>query len=220
MAWVSRSREPARRQPAAGVHGTGPCGASPTSPFEGNLRGFQFTASGARVGARHHGRAGLACHEKSVARMLLNAQKQAQNSSKSNVTRSGDSERSLTKRGWLGAAGGPSSVRRATRESTPGARCRDPDAPVFGALPRFDCWPDAVAKRSRADCEHFFNKNVEVKLKSEGIVDPVAVAKRQAELRASLNDDLDKCVGRRITDSMLRCVDNAQTDTDIDKCLR
>lgn len=75
-------------------------------------------------------------------------------------------------------------------------------------------------KATRADCEHFFNKNVEVKLKSEGITDPPAIAKRQAELRASLQDDLDKCVGRRITDRMLTCVDNAQTDTDIDKCLR
>lgn len=75
-------------------------------------------------------------------------------------------------------------------------------------------------KATRADCEHFFNKNVEVKLKSEGITDPPAIAKRQAELRATLQEDLDKCVGRRITDSMLTCVDKAQSENDIDKCLR
>ncbi len=75
-------------------------------------------------------------------------------------------------------------------------------------------------KATRADCEHFFNKNVEVKLKSEGVTDPPAIEKRQAELRKDLQEDLDKCVGRRITDGMLKCVDGAQTDTDVDKCLR
>lgn len=75
-------------------------------------------------------------------------------------------------------------------------------------------------KATRSDCERFLDKNVEVKLKSEGITEGPAIQKRQTELRAQLQEDVDRCVGRRITDGMLSCVDRAQVDKDIDKCLR
>lgn len=75
-------------------------------------------------------------------------------------------------------------------------------------------------KATRADCEKFFDKNVEVKMKEEGNTDAASIAKRQTELRNDRKDDIDQCVGRRITDGMLKCVDAAQTAQDIDKCLR
>jgi hypothetical protein len=75
-------------------------------------------------------------------------------------------------------------------------------------------------KATRADCEAVVDKNVEVKLKAEGVVDPALVDKRKAELRASLKDDIDRCVGKRVTDGMLTCVKGAETAEQIDKCLR
>ena len=75
-------------------------------------------------------------------------------------------------------------------------------------------------KATRADCEKFFDKNVEVKMKEEGITDPQLISKRQADLKLERREDIDQCVGRRITDGMLKCVDEAQKDSDIDKCLR
>jgi hypothetical protein len=75
-------------------------------------------------------------------------------------------------------------------------------------------------KATRADCELVVDKNVEVKLKSDGMTDPALIQKRKDELRASLKDDIDKCVGKRVTDGMLTCVNNAQTAEQIDKCLR
>ena len=75
-------------------------------------------------------------------------------------------------------------------------------------------------KATRADCDKFFDKNVEVKMKEEGITDAPTIQKRQTELRNERKDDIDQCVGRRITDGMLKCVDGAQTAPDIDKCLR
>jgi hypothetical protein len=75
-------------------------------------------------------------------------------------------------------------------------------------------------KATRADCEKFFDKNVEVKMKEEGITDPALISKRQTDLKAERREDIDQCVGRRITDGMLKCVDEAQKDSDIDKCLR
>ncbi len=75
-------------------------------------------------------------------------------------------------------------------------------------------------KATRADCELVVDKNVEVKLKADGMTDPPLVAKRKEELRASLKDDIDKCVGKRVTDGMLTCVKGAETAEQIDKCLR
>lgn len=75
-------------------------------------------------------------------------------------------------------------------------------------------------KATRADCEKFFDKNIEVKMKEDGTTDPEAIKKRQTELRNERRDDIDQCVGRRITDGMLTCVDGAKTPLDIDQCLR
>ena len=75
-------------------------------------------------------------------------------------------------------------------------------------------------KATRADCELVVDKNVEVKLKSDGLIEPALVQKRKEELRASLKDDIDKCVGKRVSDGMLTCVKGAETAEQIDKCLR
>lgn len=73
---------------------------------------------------------------------------------------------------------------------------------------------------TRADCELVVDKNVEVKLRADGVTDPPLVAKRKEELRASLKEDIDRCVGKRVTDGMLMCVKSADSAEQIDKCLR
>lgn len=75
-------------------------------------------------------------------------------------------------------------------------------------------------KATRADCELVVDKNVEVKLAADGMTDPALVQKRKEELRASLREDIDKCVGKRVTDGMLTCVKGAATASEIDKCMR
>ena len=75
-------------------------------------------------------------------------------------------------------------------------------------------------KATREDCETVVDKNVELQLKALGVTDPAIVAKRRDEMRASMRDDIDKCVGKRVTDSMMACVKNAETADKIDKCLR
>jgi hypothetical protein len=39
-------------------------------------------------------------------------------------------------------------------------------------------------------------------------------------MRASMREDIDKCVGKRVTDGMMACVRTAETAEKIDKCLR
>jgi hypothetical protein len=75
-------------------------------------------------------------------------------------------------------------------------------------------------KATREDCEAVVDKNVELQLKALGVVEPATVAKRRDEMRASMKDDIDKCVGKRVTDAMISCVKNAETTEKIDKCLR
>jgi hypothetical protein len=75
-------------------------------------------------------------------------------------------------------------------------------------------------KATHEDCEAVVDKNVELQLKALGVVEPGVVAKRREEMRASMKDDIDKCVGKRVTDAMMSCVKNAETADKIDKCLR
>jgi hypothetical protein len=73
-------------------------------------------------------------------------------------------------------------------------------------------------RATSADCDLIFNRFVEVQLRAVHVTDPIEVAKREQSMREELKDDLQKCPGKRITDSMLRCVQNAQTNDEIDKC--
>lgn len=75
-------------------------------------------------------------------------------------------------------------------------------------------------KATRSDCELIVDRNIEVKLRADGVVDDETIGKRKAELKASLKDDIDQCVGKRVTDAMLACVRAAATPDEIDKCLR
>jgi hypothetical protein len=75
-------------------------------------------------------------------------------------------------------------------------------------------------KATREDCEAVVDKNVELQLKALGVTDPAVVGKRRDEMRASMRDDIEKCVGKRVTDGMMSCVKSAETAEKIDKCLR
>ncbi len=75
-------------------------------------------------------------------------------------------------------------------------------------------------RATSADCDLIFNRYVEVQLHSVHINDPIEVAKREQTMRGEMKDDLKECPGKRITDGMLRCVQNAQTNDEIDHCTR
>jgi hypothetical protein len=80
--------------------------------------------------------------------------------------------------------------------------------------------PGCGRKATREDCEVVVDRNVELQLKALGVTDPSVVAKRREEMRASMREDIDKCVGKRVTDGMMACVKTAETAEKIDKCLR
>ena len=95
---------------------------------------------------------------------------------------------------------------------------------LFPTIPTVSFTLGALAgcghKATREDCEVVVDRNVELQLKALGVIDPSTVAKRREEMRASMKEDIDKCVGKRVTDGNMACVKNAETAEKIDKCLR
>jgi hypothetical protein len=75
-------------------------------------------------------------------------------------------------------------------------------------------------KATPEDCALIVDRYVEIELKTLKITDPVVVEKRKTEMRTDLRDDLKSCPGKRITDSMLTCVRQAETNDQLDKCTR
>ena len=92
--------------------------------------------------------------------------------------------------------------------------------PLLGAVLLATALVGCGRKATREDCEAVVDKNVELQLKALGVTEPGVVTKRRDEMRASMRDDIDKCVGKRVTDAMMSCVKNAETAEKIDKCLR
>lgn len=73
---------------------------------------------------------------------------------------------------------------------------------------------------TEADCQLIVDRNVEVQMKAMKLEDKALIAKKQDELRSSMKDELKDCVGRRVTDGMMRCVKEAQTAEEITRCIR
>ena len=87
---------------------------------------------------------------------------------------------------------------------------------VFLALAALSCGRRAT----QSDCDKILDRMVVVKLKERNITDPPSVQKMQAELRKDAETDLPGCVGKRITDSAMACIEKAETQEAIIKCLR
>ncbi|MCL2778704.1 MAG: hypothetical protein FWD73_11930 [Polyangiaceae bacterium] len=75
-------------------------------------------------------------------------------------------------------------------------------------------------KATREDCEVVVDRNVEIQLKAQGVIDPAVIDKEKQKILSSMSADIDKCVGMHVTDSMISCMKNAPTAEQVDKCLR
>jgi hypothetical protein len=73
---------------------------------------------------------------------------------------------------------------------------------------------------TEADCDLVVDRNVELAMKKLSITDPVQIDKRKQEVRAELKPQLQGCIGKRVTDGMMKCVKNAETPEAIDDCMR
>lgn len=70
------------------------------------------------------------------------------------------------------------------------------------------------------ECLTIFQKSAELELEAQDVTEPTLVSKRVDALYKARGEELiGKCVGRRITESALGCVKQAQSPGDIDRCL-
>jgi hypothetical protein len=73
---------------------------------------------------------------------------------------------------------------------------------------------------TREDCELIVDKNVELEMRQMKIDEPAAIEKRKTEIRGAMEGQLKGCIGKRVTDGMMKCVRNAKTTDEIDGCMR
>lgn len=79
---------------------------------------------------------------------------------------------------------------------------------------------DETHSATREDCIAIVDANVEVQLRVAGLTDAAVLEQRKKEMRDSLADDIQQCVGKNVSAKMIRCVKSAKTLPDIDRCLR
>jgi hypothetical protein len=70
------------------------------------------------------------------------------------------------------------------------------------------------------DCRLIVNKSYELGMQETTGSDMPTVQKREAEVRAELDDKITACESRRVTEKTMACVRAATTTGEIDKCLR
>jgi hypothetical protein len=71
------------------------------------------------------------------------------------------------------------------------------------------------------ECEEIFRHSAEIELQAQNVTDKGEIERRVAEARAAKGDALMKdCVGKRITESALQCVRDADSGEQIDACLK
>jgi len=74
---------------------------------------------------------------------------------------------------------------------------------------------------TRAECEEIMRRSAEVELMAMNITDPELVKERIEAARAAKGELLlQKCIGKRITDSVMSCVRRAQTVEEFETCLQ
>lgn len=70
------------------------------------------------------------------------------------------------------------------------------------------------------ECNQIIAKSAELELRAQRVTDPQIIAERTKAVEAARGDELrKKCVGKRITDSALRCVAQSTNPKEFDKCL-
>lgn len=71
-----------------------------------------------------------------------------------------------------------------------------------------------------ADCQLIVDKSVELQMKEMSETDAAAIAEREKHIRAELEDQIQSCQARHVTDRTMACVKSATTTQELDRCLR
>jgi hypothetical protein len=72
---------------------------------------------------------------------------------------------------------------------------------------------------TESDCTKIVDKSIELQLKKMNRP-PDEIAKVKADTVAKMKDRITQCIGKRITDRMMSCVDTSETPDEIDHCMK
>jgi hypothetical protein len=79
----------------------------------------------------------------------------------------------------------------------------------------------SAPRAGREECERILERIVEIELVEQGYRDPALVERKQSEARSRFAPDVERCIGRRIPDGAMACIDAAtDTETLTHDCLR
>lgn len=73
---------------------------------------------------------------------------------------------------------------------------------------------------TEADCQLVVDRSVELSAAEKNIVDAKEVERYKSEAKKALSAELGRCVGRRITDGMIRCASAAQSSKELERCMQ
>ncbi len=71
-----------------------------------------------------------------------------------------------------------------------------------------------------ADCQLIVDKSVELQMKEMSETDAKTIAEREKHIREELEEQIQSCQSRRVTDKTMACVRVATTTQELDRCLR
>jgi hypothetical protein len=75
-------------------------------------------------------------------------------------------------------------------------------------------------RATASDCQLIVNKSVELQMKEMSETDAATIAEREAHIRSELDEEIQSCQSRRVTDRTVACVKAATSTQELDRCLR
>ena len=75
-------------------------------------------------------------------------------------------------------------------------------------------------RATAADCQLIVDKSVELQLKEMSETDAAAIAEHAKHIRDELDDQIQSCQSRHVTDRTMACVQAAASTQELDRCLR
>jgi hypothetical protein len=93
-------------------------------------------------------------------------------------------------------------------------------APALASLALGSCIVGCGRRATEADCQLIVNKSVELQMKEMSETDAATIAEREAHIRSELDEEIQSCQSRRVTDRTVACVKAATSTQELDRCLR
>jgi hypothetical protein len=112
-------------------------------------------------------------------------------------------------------------IRRWRQNVLPVARVKNGSSLVLAAMVTAATVVGGCGRRAtESDCQLIVNKSVELQMKEMSLTNASAVAKREAQVRAEMQGEIESCEGRRVSSKTMACVQGATSSQELDRCLR